>query len=176
MMFNGIPSMATLPTLVQQSPRIIPLAPDCKAIIPIVHRRMKKPSLFKRIWRFILAMLHIQNQNQAFHKCPPPEDGIPAPGINLTLDGGTFNASITLSINAVRGDNHLELWRASDPAFSTGVKVQDQVVSPFLLAFSEHVPNNTTYYYRARERNAGSTVFSPWSVVKSAAGQIVIDG
>lgn len=111
----------------------------------------------KTIFRMI-GQLISQIFNCKLRLVPP---SLPAPSVVVTPHG--LDPSILVTPDGERDGNFLELYRGTLADMSDQVKLTDLLVSPFLLAYHDNLPAPGDYYYRAREKNAAGTVFSPYS-------------
>lgn len=119
----------------------------------------------KNIFRMLGQIL-----NQIF-QCRKPKphtpSSLPAPIVTITTPNpGNSHPNLMVDPGdaTIRTGNFFELYRATLADMSNETKISDLEISEFLLAYVDDLPATGTYYYRARERNAGSTDFSPYSV------------
>jgi len=124
-----------------------------------VHRcRFSLKNIFRMIGQLLSQLF-----NCKLRTVPP---SLPAP--TVTINGGNsggLDPSIQATPDGERDGNFLELYRGSLADMSDQVKLADLEISQFLLAYHDNLPAPGDYYYRARERNAASTVFSPYSAI-----------
>lgn len=111
----------------------------------------------KNIFRMIGQLI-----SQLFNcKLRPVPPTLPAPTVVVTPH--SLDPSIMVTPDGERDGNFLELYRGTLADMSDQVKLADLEISPFLLAYHDNLPAPGDYYYRAREKNAAGTVFSPYS-------------